>query len=201
MNSNAYVNLQNKLALTGREYFDGFDEQDFYRLTDRERSEICDILKARSRQGDSVALRGLNYVLSASEFLAFAEGLLAARPKPDPMSAELLTEIFKRTGRDDIFTKILDLLMSADVHEGESILDNLTVATLTKLQRDRLAALLINKVQTEISPGLLLSEVVTLLNASGFTPGSAEFIRLAEMLRSRDQAVRKRALDEIARIS
>jgi hypothetical protein len=198
MSSSAYINIQRKLSLQGKEYFEGFDPQDFYGLSETERSDVVATLVARSRRGDGVSFRALAHILAPAEYIEFAESLLATWPKRDLFGSELATEVFNRTHKDSVLDTTLDLLRSGDVFGKQWILNNLSYDVLTATQSGRVVEALKNIVRTEKDSGLLLAAAVNLLSALGFTPRSAEFIRLAKILRDRNQVTRNRALDELA---
>lgn len=193
----AYARLQEKLKSTGRAYLDGFAAQDFYGLTDLERKEVTNELRARVEQGDGVALDGLRQALSAEEYDAFTNAELATHQSLDPVAAHLAIDAFNKHPCGDTFNRVLHVLRAGDTSVRRIAVNGLAMHDLSQDQRVALAPVLTELAKNETEPGLLIVAVSKLLQSKGMAPGSEEFVRWVGLLRGGDRRSRFKALHDL----
>jgi len=196
MQTAAYERLHKRLALSGRDYLEGFSSSDFEGLTTAELEEICEELTERTQNGDGVALDALRQILPLEDFYNFAERLLTEEAN-DLFAAQLVTSICEVRRGDSAWSRMLRLLGHSDVSARRWLINRLPSILIPDSQISGLLRILAELIQKESDQSMLVGESVLLLLVKGFAPKSSQLVEYASRLQSADRRERKQALFEL----
>jgi hypothetical protein len=198
MNTDAYLEVRQKMRQSGRAYFEGFSSRDFEGLSPQEREEIIGVLKERAASNDGVAFAALQELLSRDEILIFINDLLQRAVSLDRLFlAQIQVALFTRTANEQAWQSLLRILTTGDSVARHWILNKLKIESLCQQHIHQLSLLLPEMIIKERDVTLLISLIAQFLKIERFIPKSSEYIKYARRLQSPNPNERRAALIEL----